>query len=171
MPSIPIEAISALVGVLAGGLVTAGTTIYLETSREKRAAKQIAMAFYGEISALTEIVEVREYINLLEEVINHIQRTNQKFTFQIRITKNYFRVYEENIGKIGLLDKDIASQTASFYVKANSLLEDLRSLDEGYRDDGSVDDQLDFYRDMKRFFEDSMGQANSLCRALKRQYS
>lgn len=163
--------ISVLAGVLAGGIVTLTTTIVLELFRERRSARQIAMAFYGELSALQRIVERRRYIEELQSLIDHICQSEKSSPFVIRVTKNYFRVYEENIGKIGLLDQAVTEGIASFYVKANAILDDLQSIDDGLHDFETAEHQVEFYFDMKLLFQETMNDAQELCALINKRYS
>ena len=50
-----------------------------ENSKFKREKRNLALAFSGEISALMRIVELREYVNGIENALQHMRQTREPF--------------------------------------------------------------------------------------------
>lgn len=164
------ETFNVLIGVLLGGLLTVGTTILLERYRESREARRLAKAFCGEISALKHIVERRQYIAGLGSVLKYIDETGQTYSWSIRVRRRYFGVYESNLDRIGLLEGVLPEQIASFYVRANSILEDLSAIDDGLWSDKGAAEQRELYAELKSLFEELMEDAEALIREIKGMY-
>ena len=70
-----------LLATVLGAIIALGgaflSTIFIERRREKRQAKNLASAFYGEISALRTIVEKRKYADGLKQITSHMKTTGE----------------------------------------------------------------------------------------------
>ncbi len=124
-----------LIPVIVGGLLTfmggvLGPHI-IEKLKHNRDAKNLAFAFRGELIAIRTIVNHRNYLGHLTEIIEHVKATNEPFIFKVNVRQNYFNVYEKNVDKLGLLPSPLPELISTFYTQAKSVLEDLESLRNG----------------------------------------
>jgi hypothetical protein len=71
--------IGVVIGAVIGGLGSFFGSYCLENSKFKREKRNLALAFSGEISALMRIVELREYVNGIENALQHIRQTREPF--------------------------------------------------------------------------------------------
>jgi hypothetical protein len=160
-----------LIGVVLGGLITAGSTLFFEWYRDRRDSQRLAQAFRGEIKALQAIVEKRQYIEQLRNIIGFISAEGRSLNLVIRVRREYFRVYETNIDKIGLLKNPLPEQIAAFYVRANAILEDLNALDEGLWQDRPPEQQIKFYSELLALFEETMRDGSVIIEVIDEKYS
>ena len=112
--------IGGLIG-FAGGIIAGLLPVFLQNRRERRG---LACSLAGEISAIVESLEKRQYEQSLEQLIQKINTTNDPGHYTVRLEQNYFVVYEANAAKIGLLPQHAAQEVARFYTFAKSLFED-----------------------------------------------
>jgi len=121
--------IEAIVPVLVGGLLAiAGGGMAQFLSHElsvRHESRSLAKAFRGEIGAILHIIDKRAYLQHMESMADQLEAVNATAPFALRVTHNYFEVYESNCSKIGLLRGDAPMHLARFYILAKSLLEDV----------------------------------------------
>lgn len=165
------DALAVLLGVVLGGLVTAGSTLFFEWYKDSRDSRRLAQAFRGEIKALQTIVEKRRYIDLLREIVATISSTQQPENIVIRVRRDYFKVYNANVERIGLLKNPLPEQIAAFYVKCNSILDDLHALDDGLWHDKPPEQQIEFYSNLLDLFEETMRDATAIANTIDEKYS
>lgn len=146
--------IGVLVGVIAGGIITTGATIFIDSIKSKREASTLAHAFRGEIKAIHDIARKRHYIASLHALIDHMRRTQQPLTFNIRVHREYFGVFKGNINKIGALENPLPERIAGFYVTVNSILEDIDMIEDGGASWTSASDAILFYTELVSLFEE-----------------
>lgn len=92
--------------VIGGLLAISGsilTTLLVERRQRRREARNLALAFKGEISALIGLIEERRYIARITENKVQIERTQQPFYMPLRLRFRYAQVYEQNVARKGLL--------------------------------------------------------------------
>lgn len=114
-----------IVSVLVGGAVAlaGGVLTKLWESRIERRA--LAHALAGEIGAITEIVERRNYQGLVRLIVEAVKASHEPQFIQVPISQQYFTAYEANAAKIGLLPSKAARDVARFYFFAKSMVEDV----------------------------------------------
>jgi hypothetical protein len=98
---------------------------FLEGRRRKWETRNLALAFGGEIKALQQIVKIRRYEEGIHQYIERMRTTGQPFYIRSRIQREYFGVYKENLGRLGILDAPLPEHIAAFYTMANAILEDI----------------------------------------------
>jgi hypothetical protein len=162
---------TALAGVLAGGVITTGATLFLENRRIRRESSALARAFRGELSALVVIVEKRRYIGNLRDLITHMHSTREAVNFTIRVHREYFNVFNANIDKIGSLNDQLPERIVGFYVTANSILEDLELISDGGLAGTQATSQVDFYTELLNLFEEAMKDADEIIKMIDKMYS
>ena len=117
--------------LLGGGLAISGGligTAYTQWLQRKAERENLASAFHGEISALLSIIEKRGYMSSIEEDIEFIEKTGQAQFSHFRVTKSYFSVYEQNVGKIGILSAPLPEKIVLFYTFIFAILEDFEEM-------------------------------------------
>ena len=121
--------LSAFVGGAIGFFASWGMKI-VERRHERLA---LANALAGEIGAIVEIVERREYLEDVRKTITQIRATHQVLIFRVRVSQNVFSVYEANALQVGLLPTNVARDVARFYILAKSLIEEVTTDDSSPR--------------------------------------
>ena len=111
---------TALGGILA---LAGGVCAHWYGHRQER--KNIAHALAGEISAILDIVERRNYEKDIQKTIQSAKQTGEPWRFTILMRKNYFPIFESNAENIGLLRSDLAKGVAKFYVLCKGISEDV----------------------------------------------
>ena len=80
----------------------------------------------GEIGALLDIVQRRNYIGGLKQVIQHVQQTGQPMPFHFSVSHEYFGVYKNNTSRLGILKHPLPQKIATFYTQCFSILEQVK---------------------------------------------
>ncbi len=117
---------------LAGGFLTfigglIGT--YLTQRSQKKSERESLMsAFYGEITALLSIIKRRGYFQGIVDDLNYIEKTGEVRLSYFSFTQDFAKVYEENIGKIGLLPAPLPEKIVKFYTFLSAALEDFKGV-------------------------------------------
>lgn len=124
-------AVIAVVGVIIGGVMSFFNTSRLETRKQAAESRRLALAFQGEIRALLRIVNRRGYLEGFQCVFEEMERTQKKIPINIKVRREYFPVFKNNVSNIGLLECPLPELIAQFYVQANSVLEDIESYHDG----------------------------------------
>ncbi len=120
------QAVVNVVPVLVGGAMTGVGGYLAGWCAHRRSRASLACAIAGEIQSILMIIDKREYLPILEQMIEDqsgAYEDNQGPPFCV--TYNYFEVFQANAGKIGDLPDEIAKQVVSFYTIAKALLEDM----------------------------------------------
>ncbi len=121
-----------LLQTLVGGLLTflGGLlgTYFVQRAQRKTETESMAAAFYGEITASLLTIERRQYIQILETTLEEFRKDAKAELSYFEITEKSFGVYENNIGKIGLLPNPLPEKIFVFYGLLTTVLNDLASL-------------------------------------------
>ena len=113
-----------VVPVLVGGaiaLLDGHLGVWLE---HRRSRKSLARAIAGEVESILLIIEKRQYLSRLEQMIALQTEIRQPLPFHFSVKYNYFEVFQANAGKIGDLPSWVAGKVVSFYTIAKALLEE-----------------------------------------------
>src|SRR5690606_26045701 len=103
------------------------TTLFRDAQLQRRESRNLALAFKGEITALLELIQDRNYLKRMADVIEQIEQSGQPFYMPFRVRFEYDRVYRENVARIGILNPPLPEQIPLFYTRFTSILEDLVS--------------------------------------------
>lgn len=164
-----------LVGVVVGGVlaVLGGfvSNILIERYTDAREAKRLALAFKGEIQALSHIVRKRNYVNAINDVIREMERREEPLFVNIQVRRDYFNVFKNNVGRIGSLKNPLPEKIARFYVQANSILEDLQSYRDGTYSNAALESVLSSSRDLVEMIEDTFSLADDIVKDIDTLYS
>lgn len=91
------------VGAFLGGAVQTAVSRYAAFKE----SKGIAKALKAEIGSLLSLIEEREYVNILDQIIGRLQNPayapDPEETFSVPVTQDYFGVFSALTSKIGLL--------------------------------------------------------------------
>jgi hypothetical protein len=159
--------------VLLGGLLSFaggyGATWLTESSRERRDARNLALAFRGELVAINAIAHRRQYLKGIAETMVTIARTKQTLTLSIHARREYFHVYKRNVDKLGTLRAPLPGKIATFYTQASSVLEDFESLREG-EFDSSWELQLSAYKELHALLESTTDLAVEIISDIEKLY-
>ena len=115
-----VAGILSFIGAVAGN-------IFAHRLQRKNDRKNLSTAFFGEISSILWVIKERNYIAEVERAIRNINEGGQRI-FARPIERDYLLVYKENVGKLGVLDKDLPRLIATFYTQISILLDDNQEL-------------------------------------------
>lgn len=163
-----------LVAVVVGGLLAiAGgilTTLLVERQRVRRDSLHLALAFRGEIGALLEHIRERGYVQRFATIAREIEETGQPFFTPVRVRFQYDRVYEANVGRLGLLKSPLPERIPLFYNRLVSIFEDLVSLGDGTYASLDIALILRIYRDCERLLAVSLKEGEEILRTIDEAY-
>ncbi|MBD2232234.1 hypothetical protein [Phormidium tenue] len=141
---------------LIGGLLTfigglLGSVLIQQRQRHLE-RKSLASAFHGEIQALIGIVQKRQYIQGIKNAINDL-KSGKRITYQMRVTRKYFNVYDENLDKIGILPCPLPEMIVELYTIMTAVLEDLDVINESEFYDADPEVVISHLSELKSLFE------------------
>lgn len=110
----------------------------------------------GEIKALLNIVDERNYVGELEATLKRVKETGTPEVFWFAVRRNYFNVFEKNINKIGLLEPPLPEKIVTFYTRAYSVLEDVKSAEEGNLVDYELSQIIEHLEELLRIFQNTV---------------
>jgi hypothetical protein len=122
-------AIIGLVGVLFGALLAPVTASLIKHFEEKRERRTLTLAFYGELSGLKALLQLRNLSQSLREIMAKIDRAQQPTRFFATASKPYFQVYDTCVPRIGLLKPPLNVQIPTFYTYGKTVLDGLEFMD------------------------------------------
>jgi len=148
-----IGALSALAGAIIGGSISIVGAYVLRRSELRQAARQLALGLAGEIGALIDIVERRNYVQELRKAAT----TAAQKTYSATVTRNYFKVFEVNANQMGLLGGDLPRLVTSFYVRASALSEDFNVISEPtFSETSTAEERAAYYNTMADLLEETL---------------
>jgi hypothetical protein len=164
-----------LISVIVGGLLVAiggfASNTWLDIIRKRKLRRTLALAIRGEVQALLEIFEKRGYIEGIRAAKAHIEATGKFQAYHFSARKNYFSVFEANVGKIGNLKPPLSELITRFYAQAKSILEDMERFEK--LDPASVDPiaAIATYDEVLNIFEDTVAVGKRIVQEVSRRYS
>jgi hypothetical protein len=121
-----------LLQTLLGGLLTflGGLlgNFWIQNAQRKSERESLASAFYGEVSALLAMIEERQLVQLLTDLLKEVKETGKRTYTYFDSTSKKFEVYENNVTKIGLLPTPLPEKLVLFYSLALTVLNDMAYL-------------------------------------------
>lgn len=91
-------------------------------------AHQLARGIRGEIGGLLDLLEKRNYQSALRSRAKDSQQIGQLRSFSVSVTREFFKVYEANVERIGTLKGDLPEHIARLYVLGEGVIENFNSL-------------------------------------------
>jgi hypothetical protein len=163
-----------LIGVVVGGVLALvggfASNLFIETRRNADESKKLAFAFKGELLALSYIVKKRGYVVSLKLMIETMEKTNQPLIVHIKVSREYFNVFNANVNKIGSLKNPLPELIARFYVQANAVLEDLESLRNGDWSNSSVEALIGGKKELVSLMEETFSLADEIVVKIEEVY-
>lgn len=145
--------------VVGGLLALVGSfgAIYLPSLVNRRNRRRnLAGALAGEIGSLIDLIERRDYVGHLRELIQHVESTGKPAAFYFTARHNYFGIYQANLGSLGMLPPDLAAGVARFYANSYAFLEDVDAFREGWMNPIIQAQALERLREMERLLVDTL---------------
>jgi hypothetical protein len=162
--------IGVVIGAVIGGVGSFCGSYCLENSKFKREKRNVALAFAGEIAALRRIVELRHYVQGIENTLQHIRQTREPFYLFLPITREYFNVYNQNVSRIGVLDDPLPRLIAVFYTQGNAILEDFHGMTTGALEGRDIDWLIVFYKQLLELLPDTLDVGDEILAEVRRRY-
>ena len=162
-----------LVQVAIGGVLTflGGYlgAVLIDKHRHAREARNLALAFRGEITAIRSIVARRKYLEELSSAVEYMERTGQPMIVRVYVRREYFNVFNKNVDKIGTLTAPLPELIATFYTCATSVLEDFEAL-RNQELGTTTEEILQALKSLHTLGSDTVRQADELVQAIARAY-
>jgi hypothetical protein len=124
------QLLSALLGgllALAGGVLVQRVVATQSRRAERR---NLAGAFAGELAALCSLMEQRRFAERIDELIAEIERTGRVPHTVFSVRHHYFKVFDANAARLGLLDPPLPELLAHHYIYSKVFLEDMEDVAE-----------------------------------------
>lgn len=164
-----------IISVMVGGVLAIGggfaSNLLIELRKNNNESKQLAYAFKGELQALSSIAKKRGYVKYIKEIISLMEIKNEPIFVHIHVRREYFNVFNSNVSKIGSLKHPLPEMIATFYVQANSVLEDLQNYREGVWANASVESLIGSKKELVSLMEDTFSLADEIAEKIENIYS
>lgn len=145
--------IAALGGVLIGAVFTLFTSWFLEARKYRLERKAITTALISEVSALLKIIEHRRYLEGLIGAVNHLKENpDDEYSLMAKIPDHYSRIYQSNIGRIGLVKPKLAEKIIEFHQLVDAVVQDIVP-DSPFQEEGH---NIEVFRELKRILESAI---------------
>jgi len=144
--------VGGIIGV-AGGVVG---PVLLDMQQRRRERRNVTRAILAEIRSILEIVRVRGYVEAIRELLTEgrkIPDDDVVLYYGFSVSFNPFAVYEANLDKIGLLQGDLASLIPQFYMQSQSILEDIRTMNQQKSPAFNLNESLAHLKSLLELFE------------------
>jgi hypothetical protein len=114
-------------------VVTSGLMMWWlgRTSESHRSRTQLAAAFAGEILAISDILKIRKQAQVLSNAVNEKNWGRSLVVIPVDSPENYFKIYDANADKVGLLPSRLALDIVRYYTRIRASIEELRALEKG----------------------------------------
>lgn len=124
--------VAQLLSALLGGLLAlaGGVAVQWVVARQSRIAerRRLAGAFAGELAALYSAMIRRGYLEMIDAVLADIERTGIVPRTVFTVRHHYFKVFDANASRLGLLDPPLPELLAHHYIYSKIFLEDMEDL-------------------------------------------
>ena len=124
-PYLPVY--SAIGGAFVGAVSTFIPSIIIDYFKAKRERKSLTFALYAEVSATIKLIEFRQYIENVQDIIEKLKTGSiPSDTYQIIVPDDYCLVYKSNITKIGALAPELQIPIVQFYQLLEGVIQDVK---------------------------------------------
>lgn len=159
--------------VLLGGVATFGVQHFLKKNIDNDEKKNLASAFYGEIYSILHLIEIREYVQGLENILRQLERNTLQREINYyapTIRNNYFNVFQSLLSDVGKLQDPLPRDIVRFYMQLLALLEDFKALEQGERNSWDKGSLLNLFRKDLTMMKNSIDLGNHICLSLAKEY-
>jgi hypothetical protein len=112
--------------------------------------QSLAAALAGEVEAVTELTRHHMVVELIPNCIASMEANGKPEYPRFPIQDHPLPVFEESVGKIGLLPVALATEVRTFYTYAIAAVQDFRTLYNANLYDRPVDELISFLQEMVR---------------------
>ncbi len=117
---------TALGGVIVGGLLTFYSNFFLERNKRLHERKVVTTALVSEIQAILTIIEHRKYVEHMKAIFLRLQNQQGAMAhYKVRVPDHYSRVYQANLGRLGLLNSKLAAKIVEFHQLTDAIVQDI----------------------------------------------
>lgn len=149
---------------------TVVTTFGIEHLRRTREARGTAYAIRGSIVGILTIVEIRQYITGVRNIIQNMEQGNVGFVMKSRVKQNYLEVYVRHVDKVGALAAPLPELISIFYTNVNSLVEDIQNAYEGKLDQIGQPQLLAHYKEFESLLTTTSDLGRHIIEAITNNY-
>lgn len=122
-----LTAIVGLGGVVVGGITTFSGSFLLSWLQKREEKKAISSAILSEIRTTLQLVEARQYIEGIKEILRQLEEDEiNSSTFEVIVPDDYCIIYKNNVDKIGLLPDSIRDNVVMFYQLLEAIICDVK---------------------------------------------
>lgn len=127
-PNQLLSLIPVIVGAIIGAVASIATAITTDSIKNKRHEKALQSSIVSEITSLLEVIDAREYIKTIEEIVEELKtmKANTKYTLSVEVPLHYSRIYQNNANQIGLINVDLAPKIVRFHQLLDSVVQDVK---------------------------------------------
>ncbi|WP_223544007.1 hypothetical protein [Pseudomonas sp. BF-B-28] len=141
--------------------------------RNRNLRISVENALLTEIANIVSIIRKRDFLNQLKNTRSNVIKINNQIlsnhndnqtppalagiTFEVTVSENYFKIYNANLDKIGIIDKNKSIKIVNFYSLIESIMLDVRPT--GVL--GSIG-HVEHYDEVIMFLEDALKLADEL---------
>ena len=118
--------VAAVGGAFVGGLSTFFASYALENKHRKIERISVSNALIAEVQSIMTIIEQREYIFHLKQIIKRLETGNEKrVKASVRVPNHYSRIYQAHVGRLGILDSEFSTKVIKFHQLIDAVVQDI----------------------------------------------
>lgn len=118
----------SFLGALLGGSITFVPSMIFESYRRHLESRSTAQAFCGEIAAIIEMSEKREYVKFANDLIKRMKETGTPEFPNFGVDEAKDPIFENYIQKLGLFKGELPKNIARFYAQLSGIRVDMRRI-------------------------------------------
>ena len=123
-----------LSAVVVGGLISLATSIAYHAWDRRQQRLSLQRMLKSEIQSVFSATERRQYEEKIREIIRQYREGEISEPYYRNFgleNRNILEIYKNNLGKIGLLPKDMASKVVIFYKMLQGVIDDIVEIGDG----------------------------------------
>lgn len=117
-----------ILGAILGATLALAGTFISTRSQHRREERSLRRALAGELTAISDLIYQRDYLERLREHIEAIERTGLPLFANVQMSEAYNIIFTSNAHKIGLLTPFITKRLTIVYYRISAIKEDLQTL-------------------------------------------
>jgi hypothetical protein len=156
-------------GASIGFAVAVAGVVFGAWFKEQLRRQSLAAALAAEVEAVTEITGHHMVIELIQTCIASMEANGKPEYPRLPIQDHPLPVFEESVGKLGLLPVELAREVRTFYTYAIAAIQDFRTLSNENLYDRHVDELISFLQEMVRTMNRGFDLAKTLVPQLENE--